>query len=59
MRSGWRCSIAQVRRPRGLLIADYRETQLEGEQKTPSFAVDTGGIAPAIYPRRASGEPAQ
>jgi uncharacterized membrane protein len=33
--------------PRGLLIAKYDETQLEGETKQPSFAVDTGGIAPA------------
>jgi|GEM_PF-290252 len=33
--------------PRGLLIANYRESQLEGETKEPSFALDTGGIAPA------------
>jgi hypothetical protein len=45
--------------PRGLLIADYRETQLEGEQKAPSFAVDTGGIAPGDTTKNASGEPAQ
>jgi hypothetical protein len=45
--------------PRGLLIADYRETQLEGEQKTPSFAVDTGGIAPGDTTKNAPGEPAQ
>ena len=45
--------------PRGLLIADYRETQLEGEQKAPSFAVDTGGIAPGDATKNASGEPAQ
>lgn len=45
--------------PRGLLIADYRETQLEGEQKTPSFAVDTGGIAPGDATKNAPGEPAQ
>jgi hypothetical protein len=32
--------------PRGLLIATYSEIQLEGETKEPSFAVDTGGIAP-------------
>jgi hypothetical protein len=45
--------------PRGLLVADYRETQLEGEQKAPSFAVDTGGIAPSNATKNASGEPAQ
>jgi hypothetical protein len=45
--------------PRGLLIADYRETQLEGEEKTPSFAVDTGGIAPGDTTKNRSGEPAQ
>jgi hypothetical protein len=43
--------------PRGLLIADYRETQLEGEQKEPSFAVDTSGIAPKGEDSHASGEP--
>jgi hypothetical protein len=32
--------------PRGLLIADYRETQLQGETKEPTFTADTGGIAP-------------
>jgi hypothetical protein len=32
--------------PRGLLIADYRETQLQGETKEPVFRADTGGIAP-------------
>ncbi len=32
--------------PRGLLIADYREYQIEGEAKQPVFAADTGGIAP-------------
>jgi hypothetical protein len=41
------------------LIADYRETQLEGEQKTASFAVDTGGIAPGDTTKNASGELAQ
>ena len=32
--------------PRGLLITDYRETQLQGETKEPTFRADTGGIAP-------------
>jgi hypothetical protein len=45
--------------PRGLLIADYRETQLEGQQKAASFAVDTGGIAPGDTTKSAPGEPAQ
>jgi hypothetical protein len=45
--------------PRGLLIADYRETQLEGEQKAPSFAVDTGGIAPGDTTKNASGSAAR
>lgn len=45
--------------PRGLLIADYRETQLEGQQKTPSFALDTGGIAPGDTTKSGSGEPVQ
>jgi hypothetical protein len=32
--------------PRGLLIGDYREIQLQGETKEPSFTANTGGIAP-------------
>ncbi len=45
--------------PRGLLIADYRETQLEGEQTEPSFAVDTGGIAPNDTDNDSAGGSAQ
>lgn len=32
--------------PRGLLIGDYREIQLQGETKEPSFTANTGWIAP-------------
>lgn len=36
-----------VQNPRGLLIGDYRETQLQAEAKEASLIADTGGIAPS------------
>jgi hypothetical protein len=38
--------------PRGLLIGDYRETQLQGETKEPSLIADTGGITPSVSGNR-------
>jgi hypothetical protein len=40
----------RLKNPRGLLIAKYSESQLDGETKEPTFAADTGGIAPDETP---------
>jgi len=37
--------VSRATEPRGLLISDYQEIQIEGEQKELMFDADTGGIS--------------